>query len=55
MMRMSPSGSKRHRVKRMSTFSGQALPDQDGKPCELLTSNSLSDLSVFPSVLATSV
>ncbi|DBA87421.1 TPA: hypothetical protein ACH3X1_004467 [Trebouxia sp. C0004] len=29
MMRMSPSGSKRHRVKRMSTFSGQALPDQD--------------------------
>lgn len=39
MMRMSPSGSKRHRVKRMSTFSGQALPDQDGKPFTLHTSN----------------
>ncbi len=54
MMRMSPSGSKRHRVKRMSTFSGQALPDQDGKPYKLLTSNSLSDLVVLPSFFATS-
>ncbi len=42
MMRMSPSGSKRHRVKRMSTFSGQALPDLDGKPYKLLTSNSIA-------------
>ena len=34
MMRMSPSGSKRHRVKRMSTFSGQPISgmlDPDGE------------------------
>jgi len=55
MMRMSPSGSKRHRVKRMSTFSGQALPDQDGMSLAVLTSNQFSDLGVLPTFFATSV
>ena len=40
MMKMSPSGSKRHRVKRMSTFSGQPISgmDQDGMALQLTLS-----------------